>query len=216
MMNEIWYLRELRKMIKLLMTTCLVLFSNVLTYSQDHNNQLDLKKDIWNFSNRMSDYDTIIVNADLCICTGERFEKDIITKRNDTVFVQVLIDDDIDGKVDYGKRIYKYDINDTLNFENLYSSLQNHLIPNHQKSLIFQIIYNGVDTLNFYTYGLMDKLRVAGYLAQVKDKIYFDKDYYKPIPIPPKPVGLSDEEKIDSMIRDYFDNELERIINKED
>jgi hypothetical protein len=162
----------------------------------------------------MSEEDTILVFADLRICDGVRYEKDIITKRNDTVFIQVFIDDDFFGKVDCGRRVYNCNLSDTLNFETLYSNLQNRLVNEKNQSLTFQITHNRKDTLNLYTKGLMDILWTVGYLASIKDQIYHDKDYYKPRPEPPLPEGFSDQENLDSIQRDITNRELERILNK--
>ncbi|PXY02614.1 hypothetical protein DF185_00535 [Marinifilum breve] len=101
-----------------------------------------------------------------------------------------------------------------LNFETIYSKLQKRTIPNKSASLRFEIVHNKRDTLKLYSYGLVDILRISSYLTRIKDQIYFDKDYYKPIQIPPKPKGLSELEKLDSLTRVELEKELQRMINE--
>ncbi|PKQ65901.1 hypothetical protein BZG02_02550 [Labilibaculum filiforme] len=184
-----------------------VSISSGLVYSQTNDRSFNLVRDIEKFSELMTELDTIIVYSNLSICHGERYEKDIITKKNDSVFIQVSINDDFDGNVDYEKRIYEYDKSDSLNFETLYFKLQKHTIPDHQPSLRFEIIHNRKDTLNLFTYGLMDIIDVSRFIAKIKNQIYFDKGYYKPLIIPKEPVTLPDSAKNDSILFD----DLERL-----
>lgn len=185
----------------------LVLVSNGLVYSQTDGKSFDLVRDIGNFSELMTKLDTIIVYSDLSICYGERYERDIITKKNDNVFIQVSVNDNFKGNVDYEKRMYKYDKSDSLNFETLYLKLQKHIIPKHRSSLSFKIIHNRKDTLNIFTYGLMDIINVSRYIAKIKNQLYFDKDYYTPLLIPKEPIKLPDSTKTDSILID----DLERL-----
>ncbi len=188
----------------------LIFISNGLVYSQSKNSSFELIRDIDKFSVLMTELDTIIVYSNLSICQSERYEKDVITKKNDSVFIQVSINDEFEEIIDYEKRLYKYDNSDTLNFETLYSKLKKHHIPKHQSSLRFEIIHNQLDTLNLFTYGLMDAIGVSEYVAKIKDQIYHDKDYYKPLVIPKEPVRLPDKAKSDSVLF----NDLERLFDE--
>ncbi len=171
-------------------------------------------RDIGNFSELMTELDTIFVRGDYSICGGEYFETDIITKKNDSVYIQVLIDDDIKGKMNYGKRLYQYNQSDTLNFETIYSKLQKRNILNHRATLRFEIVHNRKDTLKLFSYGLMDILKISINLAAIKDQIYFDKNYYKPPKNPSPPKGLSDIEKLDSIMIEGIKKELQRMSNE--
>lgn len=188
-----------------------ILISNELVYSQNNDNSFKLTRDIGRFSELMTELDTIIVYSNMSICHSERYEKDIITKKNDSVFIQVSVNDDFDGIANYERRFYEYDNSDTLNFETIYSKLKNNSIPNHQSILRFEIIYNQSDTLSLFTFGLMDAIKVSEYIAKIKDQIYYDKDYYKPLLMPKEPARLPDSAKIDLI---HFD-ELERIFEDE-
>ncbi len=59
----------------------------------------------------------------------------------------------------------------------------------------------------------MDILKISSYLCKVKDQIYFDKDYYKPLQIPMPLKGLSDEEKSDSIMMESITKEALRMAN---
>ncbi|MBN2598643.1 hypothetical protein [Labilibaculum sp.] len=170
-------------------------------------------RDIGNFSELMTELDTLVVYSNFCICAGEDYQTDIITKNNDSVFIQVLIDDGIKGKMNYEKRLYLYSKSDTLNFETIYSKLQKRNILNHHANLRFEIVHNRKDTLKLFTYGLMDFLKISNYLYEIKDQIYFDKEYYKPLQIPQSPKGLSDEKKSDSIMMESIKKEVLRMAN---
>ncbi|WP_321516575.1 hypothetical protein [Marinifilum fragile] len=189
----------------------LILISNEWVCSQTNISSFKLNRDIGKFSELMTELDTIVVYSDWSICQSERYEKDVITKRNDSVFIQVSMRDDFNGGVDYEKRLYKYDNLDSLNFETLYSKLQYHSIPNHQSTLRFQIIHNRMDTLNLFTYGLMDAIKISEYTGKIKDKIYADKDYYKALTTPKEPVNLPDSALMDSILM----NDLEHLFEDE-
>ncbi|PXY02613.1 hypothetical protein DF185_00530 [Marinifilum breve] len=77
----------------------LVIFKASTVFSQTNDKTFDLVRDIGNFSEFMTELDTIVVNADFSICNGEHFEKDIITKQNDSVFIEVFIENDFKGKL---------------------------------------------------------------------------------------------------------------------
>jgi len=188
-----------------------ILISNELVYSQNNDNSFKLTRDIGRFSELMTELDTIIVYSNMSICHSERYEKDVITKKNDSVFIQVSINDDFDGIAHYERRLYEYDNSDTLNFETIFSKLKNHSISNHQSTLRFEIIYNQSDTLSLFTFGLMDALKVSEYITKIKNQIYNDKDYYKPLLMPKEPVRLPDSSKNDLI---HFD-ELENLFEDE-
>lgn len=191
----------------------IILASRVLTYSQSNIRSFKLARDIGNFSELMTELDTLFVTGNFSICDGEHYETDIITKNNDSVFIQVLIDDNIKGKMNYGKRFYKYNKSDTLNFETIYSKLQKRITLNNPDSLRFKIVHNRKDTLKLNTYGKIDILKISSYLANIKSQIYFDENYYKPVEIPSPPKGLSDVEKLDSILMDGINKNVLRMVN---
>jgi hypothetical protein len=196
---------------RVLFILVIILSSRVLVFSQKNDKSFNLVRDIGNFSELMTELDTIVVKGDYSICGGEYFETDIITKKNDSVYIQVLIDDDIKGKMNYEKRLYQ---SDTLNFETIYSKLQKRNILNHRATLRFEIVHNRKDTLKLFSYGLMDILKISINLAAIKDQIYFDKNYYKPPKNPSPPKGLSDIEKLDSIMIEGIKKELQRMSNE--
>jgi hypothetical protein len=197
---------------KLFSILFLVFLSNGWTFCQTQNRPFELVKDILHFSELMTEKDTLVINTDLWICETERYERDLITKRGDSVFIHVKGIEDRKN-FEYGTRVYEPQKYDTCNFETLFLKLKNRTNNRDCNSKTIEIIHNNRDTLIIWTGGLMEKLFVSNYIWKIKDKIYFDKDYYKPMPIPPKPTGLSDEEKLDSIMNDNIKKELEKIEN---
>lgn len=189
----------------------LLLTSTVFFYCKTKTNTFDLNRDIANFSELMTELDTLVIKTNLCICSGEHYEKDIITKSKDSVFIQVFINNDIKGSMAYEKRSYAYIKSDTLNFESLYSKMQKLINPSKNGTLRFEIVHNRKDTLKLYSYGLMNSLAISKHLYKIKDRIYFNKDYYKLLKIPKKPKGLSEIEKLDSILRADTEKKLQDL-----
>ncbi len=119
----------------------LILISSLLGFSQKNHNSFNIVRDIGNFSELMTELDTIVVKGDYSICGGEYFETDIITKKNDSVYIQVLIDKDINGKISYEKRLYLNKKSDPLHFETIYSKLQKRNILHNRSNLRFEIVH---------------------------------------------------------------------------
>ena len=168
---------------KILICLLLYLFFYSICYSQSQR-EFNLKKDIGNFSELMTEKDTICVLSDFRICTGIRFEKDLITKKENQVYIQIWVEDSVKGKATYEKKAYNFNASDSLNFEYVYKKLQTRNVKNKRPKPTFKLIHNNKDTLILHTFGLVDKIQIGSYLFKIKNQLYPDKDYYKPIEIP--------------------------------
>jgi hypothetical protein len=197
---------------KALFIFVLFIISNGLVYAQTNDSTFNLATDIFNFSELMTEKDTLRIKTDMWICENEREENDLIIKQGDSVIIHVQVFEN-GKKFDFGIRKYEPKKYDTLTFENLFLKLENRVINRERTSKTIEIIHNRKDTLTFCTHGLMEKLFVSNYTWKIKDQIYFDKNYYKPLPIPPKPKGQSDLKKLDSLNRLEIEKELQRMIN---
>ena len=146
----------------------------------------DLKKDIYNFSEKMENGDTLILNAELSVCTSESHDSNLIFKLNDSVFIQSLIEEMSPRKltITLKKTQYKFLNNDTLNFENLFTSLKdNRTQPKYHKHYTFEIIHK-MDTVKFYSENLIKILKHLEYYYRIKERIYPNETYFKPVKVP--------------------------------
>jgi hypothetical protein len=135
---------------------------------------LKLEKDIYRFSEKMSNGDTIYLNASIGACLDQSMENNIITKENDSVFIQSKIEGTPSATeaISLPKTFYNWVKTDTLNFENLFYSLRGNITkPKKHIQNTFQVIYKK-DTIEFVCKNLMDHLDKTAYYKQIKERIY--------------------------------------------
>lgn len=146
----------------------------------------DLKTDIYNFSNKLENGDTIILNAKLGVCMSYCNEHNLIFKENNRIFIKSIIRDIYpnNDSLILGKAEYKFEVSDSLNFENLFNSLRNNTIrPYKSTSYTYQVIYK-TDSLEFYPGNLINVLMKIRYYNKIKERIYPDLKKFKPVKVP--------------------------------
>jgi hypothetical protein len=148
----------------------------------ESKSSFDLRKDIYNFSEKMENGDTIILNAKIGVCLSYCNEHNSLWKEKGKIFIQSEIKDIYpnNDSLKLGRTEYTFDKNDSLNFENLFISLKDKSIkPNEGKEYTFQIIYK-YDTIEFFPGNLVLILQNISYYNGIKGKIYPDENFFKP------------------------------------
>jgi hypothetical protein len=183
----------------------------VCSQNSTSKESFSLIPDICNFSNKMTDSDTIKVNLDLDICDGQRSEKHLLTKRNDSVFIEMTAIDA--GQKDiYPQRFYCNFDHDSLTYERLYCKrLHNDTIKRHDPRYVFIEIIHQTDTLTFWSKGLMDKIITSRYLWEIGRQFYSDFEHFQPIEIPKRPKNWQ-ENPLDSINRSINKQSIEKIL----
>jgi|WetSurMetagenome_2_1015567.scaffolds.fasta_scaffold01666_5 hypothetical protein len=146
----------------------------------------NLEKDIFNFSDSMRNGDTIFLNAKMGVCLSHCEEHNIIYKLNDSIFIQSKYVETSPRNYakDIEKTLYKYNKSDTLNLEDLITSIRgNRTKRNYYIKYTYQVIYKR-DTIEFFTYGLISTLKKMEYYNRIKERIYPNEELYKPVQVP--------------------------------
>jgi len=134
----------------------------------------NLDKDLYHFSEKMDNGDTLIFNAMLGVCTSHCMERNLIFRINDSIIIQSVIEDIYpSGDSKTLPRVqYKFNVNDTLNFENLLTSLrQDTTNLRNNGHFIYQAIYKQ-DTIEFIPKNLILVLNKIRYYEIIKARIY--------------------------------------------
>ena len=143
----------------------------------------NLKTDVYNFSEKLHNDDTLFFIAAIGVCASECREYNIITKENDKIFIQSIVKDilpDYQSK-EINKIPYILNPNDTLNFENLFWSMKDDISEKnaHIGKSIYEVIYK-YDTIEFYPKSLSSVLRKIHFYSKIKERLYPDETIYKP------------------------------------
>jgi len=145
-----------------------------------------LDKDIYDFSNKLNNGDTIFFNAMLGVCVSDCIEKNTIYKLDNKVYIKSTICDiyPTGDSMNLESVPYLYNESDSLNFEKLlYSLNENRIKPNDYSRFIYQIIFNQ-DTIEFYPTNLIMSLRKIQYYSKIKERLYPSEEFFKPKKVP--------------------------------
>lgn len=147
----------------------------------------DLEKDIYNFSEKMNNGDTLILKARLGVCTSNCHEHNLIYKINDKIYIQSVIED-----IDYGedkskileRTPYEYKRNDSLNFENLFSKQKNNRIKPKDNGDYTFVVINKTDTIVYRGENLIVTLGLIKHYSLIKERIYPNEKIFQPVRVP--------------------------------
>lgn len=137
----------------------------------------NLKSDFEELTSRMTTFDTVYISTDLSVCTMDRQEKIQITKLNDSIQVQLYIED-----VEFGNQNQIVKIsqnNNTWNIGNFLSESRNRLKPPNADSYPRMIISSKDDTIKLYTAGLADINNFIGKYYKLMYDIDSTNEFYK-------------------------------------
>lgn len=169
------------------------LFLFTLLVSCHYESNFDLNKDMYQFSERMENGDTIEVNINYSACMYSAYEVFTFTKQNDTTFLQTHseINSFENRKQNLPKKNYKPRISGGLSFENYFEYLNKENRPKTDVNSPLVIAYykNKAQTKAFYDNGLEDKLKKLDRFAVIRNKIYPDDTFFRE-PEPPPPPSI--------------------------
>ncbi|WP_160138865.1 hypothetical protein [Chryseobacterium sp. c4a] len=164
----------------------IILAFSLLSCKKEH--KFDLDKDLYQFSEKMENGDTVTINTNLSACTFFAFETYTFIKQNDTLFLEKYSQIDTGGKKTQTlpKIIYKIKARDPLSFENYlkYLNKENRIEQNTNFPLV-SVNYKN-QKHNFYDDGLRDRFIKLDSLLRVKENIYpKDTFFHQEAPPPP-------------------------------
>lgn len=161
-------------------------------FSCKRESKFNLEKDLYRFTEKMENGDTIEVTADLSACMYAGGEKYTFTKQNDSIFLQTFSEESsFERKSQTLPKIF-YDINpkDSLSFENYFKFLNKNDVPKREYSSAL-ITINNRNTPHikyFYDSGLEDKFNKLDKLNLIRKKLYPKDTFFlveEPAPPPP-------------------------------
>jgi len=141
-----------------------------------------LERDIYHFSEKMNNGDTLYLTASIGACFDYTIEYNTIFKKNDSVFIQSRLENLplANTTKTLPQKLYTYNQRDTLNFENLFYSLRNDITrPKKNEHNTFQVIFNK-DTIEFVCKNLMVHLEKASFYKRIKERFYPSETTFKP------------------------------------
>jgi hypothetical protein len=162
--------------------------NNISQIWPQQNSRFSLITGLYDFPDRMNSGDTIVIHADLSVCASTYTETVYVTKENNDVYLTTFSRFDGDFldsiNVNQGKSKFIRQPDDTLKLESLFLYLKKdgrHEVGNG--SPIFTIT-NKEDTIQFWSNGFVDRLRICAYYIKIMAQTYPDFKLYKPVPPP--------------------------------
>lgn len=163
---------------------------SISLFSCKQESQFDLNKDLYHFSERMENGDTVKIMTDLSACTFLAFETYTFTKQHDTLFLEKYSEIASYGKTSQTlpKRIYKVKASDPLSFENYLKFLNKEDKPHEKGDFPLVTVTYKKQSRKFYDDGLQDKFMKHDSLFAVKENIYPKDTFFKQEAPPPPPI----------------------------
>lgn len=171
-----------------LVKNSLFIILSLSLFSCQHESKFDLNKDLYRFSEKMENGDTLKIMTDLSACMFFAFETYTFTKQNDTLFLEKYSE-----VSSYEKRaqtlpkiVYKVKVSDPRSFENYFKFLNKKDKPKDRFPLV-SVTYKK-QTREFYDDGLNDKFIKLDSLSLVKENIYPKDSFFHQKAPPPPPI----------------------------
>jgi hypothetical protein len=166
--------------------TTLLLF----LYSCKHESRFDLEKDLYQFSQKMENGDTLKIKVDHSACMFAAFENYNFVKQNDTLFLETHSEISSFEKQQHtlSKVPYFINANNSLSFENFFKYLEKENKPqrNNDSPLVTVHYSNKNQTKYFNDDGLRDKFEKLDKLFLIREKLYPNDKFFE-VPEPPPP-----------------------------
>ncbi len=174
---------------------CLLFCSFILFKDNKTPSKFNLIKDIFEFSDKMENHDTLIIDANLSVCESEIFEKNVLIKENNKILIKTYRFEQNyqpeDDTLIFETTLYSYSNNDSLNFENLFEYMSKTERENKDiNNIIFTISFKS-DTIQYFSNGINDIIESTMYYNLIKRRIYPNIKVYLPIVKPEKSKDLN-------------------------
>lgn len=149
----------------------IILIFSLLSCKKEH--EFDLNKDLYQFSEKMENGDTVKIKTNFPACTYFAFEEYTFTKQNDTLFVEKYSrEDPSDRQQKLAKMMYKIKADDPLSFENYFKYLKKtDTIDKNDDWALVSVTYKN-QRKRFYASNLRDQFEKIDTLNPVRKKIY--------------------------------------------
>lgn len=174
------------------MKKCISFFIFLLLLSCQQESNFDLEKDLYQFSDKMENGDTIEVSVNHSACLFLSHELYTFIKQKDTVFLQTYSEISSFEKREQTlpKIVYHVSNKNQLSFENYFKYLSKENKPKTEtNSAIVSIHYkNKAQAKSFYSDDLRDNFEKLDRFGLLRKKIYPNDTFFKsPEPPPPPP-----------------------------
>lgn len=154
--------------------------------AEKYISQLNLTKNISDFTSRMTEKDTVRIMVNLTMEDWVRIDELILTKKNNELILKTIVKVDTTFERKYQMR--KNTLTE-LNIENSNNEFEQHFLTNFKRTKIdsnedwiYKII-NQKDTLKFSTVGLGDKGGCVLEYFEFMDNYYPNENIFKPIKV---------------------------------
>lgn len=162
----------------------IILTFSLFSCKKEH--KFDLDKDLYQFSERMENGDTVKIKTNLSACTYFAFEEYTFTKQNDTLFVEKYSSEGSNRQQTLAKIVYNTKAYDPLSFENYFKYLKKtDTVDRNDDWALVSITYKN-QRKRFYTSDLRDHLKKIDSLTPVRKKIYPNDTFLQmeePVPL---------------------------------
>lgn len=160
-------------------------------FSCKHESKFNLEKDLYQFSDKMENGDTLEIKTDLSACAFFAYEVYTLTKRNDTLFLETYSEINTFGKSSQvlPKSIYRVSSKSDFSFENFFKYLKKHNTPvrEYSRPLVTINYKNKIQSHQFYDADLRDKFDKLDKFSEVRKNIYPKDSFFKGSEPPPPP-----------------------------
>jgi hypothetical protein len=171
--------------------TILLLALSIL-FSCNRESKFDVEKDLYQFSEKMENGDTLEVYVNLSACMFAASERYNFLKENDTLYLETHSEISSFEKQQQTlpRIIYHFKPNNSLSFENYFKYLKN---KNRAKrecdSSLLTVYYPNKNQRQYFNDdGLGDKFTKLDKLSLIRKRLYpNDKFFETPEPLPPPP-----------------------------
>lgn len=175
---------RLRKCSTMKKLSFIILIFSLLSCKKEH--RFDLDKDLYQFSEKMENGDTVKIKTNLSACTYFALEEYTFTKQNDTLFVEKYSSEGSDRQQTLPKMMYKIKAHDPSSFENYFKYLKKtDTVDKNDDRALVSITYKN-QRKRFYTSDLRDLFEKIDSLAPVRKKIYPNDTFLQieePVPL---------------------------------
>ena len=129
----------------------------------------------------MRQSDTLIIIADLSVCTSWDLERNIITKKDSIIYIETYAEGEFinQGDQELGRKVYEHSQLDTLNLEDLFLHMQTTGQTSRPFSHADFTIICKQDTLRYYSVGLVNTLKDLNYYLRIKKRLFPDAPLYE-------------------------------------
>lgn len=153
-----------------------------------HESKFNLEKDLYQFSEKMENGDTLEVDINHSACMFAAFETYLFLKQNDTLFLETHSEISSFEKQQQTlpKIVYPFKPNDSLSFESYFKYLKKENKANRKYSPSLVTVYypNKNQTQYFNDDGLDDKFKKLDKLFLIREKLYPNDKFFE-VPEPP-------------------------------